>query len=131
MAIVALIDRVQFTFGLQHMTVNPTTGIARWQHLLIAYFAPSLAATVYTTVLIIYHIGKAHFQLAKVTRTSFSSAKVAIMIVESALLYTISHVVTMGLLVQVSPNFNFSQDILAQMAVSIMNVKYFCLKMPY
>ncbi|KAF9539396.1 hypothetical protein CPC08DRAFT_806521 [Agrocybe pediades] len=38
------------------------------------------------------------------------------MVVESALLYTISHVVTVGLLVKVSPDFNFSQNILVQMA---------------
>ncbi|KAF9556194.1 hypothetical protein CPC08DRAFT_104232 [Agrocybe pediades] len=116
MAIVALIDRIEFTFGLMHATANPAEGIARWQHLLIAYFVPSLASTVYTTGMIIYHILKAHLQVSKITRPSFSSTRVAIMIVESALLYTISHVLTVGLLVHVSPNFNFSQDILAQMA---------------
>jgi len=117
MAIVALVARIQFTFGLQHMTGNPTSGIPRWEHLLTIYFAASLGATVYTTTLILYKIIKAHVQLAKATRVPFSSTKICIMIVESALLYTVSHVVTLVLLVQVSPVFNFSQDILAQMAV--------------
>jgi len=122
MAIATLIIRIQFTFGLQHMSIDPIKGIAQWQHLLIAYFAPSLAATVYTTSLIIYKIGKAHLQLSKATRTSFSTGKVGVMIVESALLYTISHFVSMGLLVQISPEFNFSQDILAQMVVSTLHI---------
>jgi len=116
MAIISIVDRISFTNNLQHGTGNITTEIAQWQHLLIAYFAPSLAATFYTTGMIIYSIISNHLRLSKVIRPSFSSGNVAVMVVESALLYTISHMITMGLLVNVSPQFNFSQDILAQMA---------------
>ncbi|KAF9555981.1 hypothetical protein CPC08DRAFT_711585 [Agrocybe pediades] len=110
MAVVALVDRVKFTFALMHATVEPAEGIARWQHFLIAYFVPSLASTVYTTGMIICRI-KTRFSDDDI-RPSFPFARVTSMVVESALLYTISHVVTVGLLVKVSPDFNFSQNIL-------------------
>ncbi|KAF9539395.1 hypothetical protein CPC08DRAFT_717444 [Agrocybe pediades] len=118
MAIVTLVDRIQFTFGLMHATVDTAKGIARWQHILIAYFAPSLASTVYTTGMIMYQLLEFRGELLKfkITRPSFSTTKVASVVVESALLYTISHIITVGLLVHVSPKFNFPQGILAQMA---------------
>ncbi|KAF9555983.1 hypothetical protein CPC08DRAFT_711588 [Agrocybe pediades] len=67
--------------------------------------------------MIIYHLLKIH--LSKMTCTSFSSTKVASIVVQSALLYTISHLSTVGLLVHISPTFNFPRGILAQMAVII------------
>jgi len=119
-AIVSIVDRIAFTKQLNHDPGNISEEIAQWQHMLIGYFAPSLASTVYTTGMIIYSIVSNHLRLEKVVRPSFSGRNVAVMVIESALLYTISHMITVGLLVKISPQFNFSQGILAQMAVCFL-----------